>query len=402
MTTDPSFLHYQKGNDYLNSGKPQLSIKEYLQSIKITPLQPEPHHNLAIAYERSGKHEQAIQSYLHTIKLSPRLSLAHYNLGNLYLYQGKLKLALNKYNSAIKYNPKFYQALLNKGITLYKLGLHDEAADTFKVAISINNHPNAYNNLAMNLIIGGQLEEAIHYFKEGHHLYPNDTAILSNYIRSLMMTCNWSILPSLNTKLNQLTQDEVKSGAKPGDSPFTCLIRSTDPQLNLQVSRAYSNDLATKIRAANQEIKLKPHHHKRLRIGYLSYDFRDHVIAYHLMSVFKHHDRKKFQAYAYSYGPNDNSRYQKYIKKHSDKFVDLTKDNYSQAAAKIAKDEIDILIDLAGHTIGNRFEISALKPAPIQVSYLGYPGSTGADFIDYIITDKHLTPIDQRKYISEK
>ena len=123
----------------------------------------------------------------------------------------------------------------------------------------------------------------------------------------------------------------------------------------------------------------------KITVGYLSHDFRDHPVAHLMVSLFGLHNRDEFEIFCYSHGPGDGSYHRKRIHQDCDKLVDLQSADHVGAAKLINDDQIDILVDLMGYTKGHRLEISALRPAPVQVSYLGFPGTTGADFFDYII-----------------
>ncbi len=139
-----------------------------------------------------------------------------------------------------------------------------------------------------------------------------------------------------------------------------------------------------------------------LTIGYLSSDFHDHATAHLMLRLFELHNRHQFQVHCYSYGPDDNSSYRQQIRSNCDQFTDIHDCSLVDAAKRIYADEMDILVDLKGHTKSARLGILACRPTPIQVHYLGYPGTTGADFIDYLITDKIVTPEDHAPYYSEK
>ena len=140
----------------------------------------------------------------------------------------------------------------------------------------------------------------------------------------------------------------------------------------------------------------------KIVIGYLSNDFRYHATAHLMLSLFGLHNRDEFEIYCYSYGKDDRSYYRSRIQHDCDKFVDISSFGHDAAAGCIYKDKVDILVDLKGYTEGTRLSICALRPAPVQVSYLGFPGTTGADFFDYIITDKIVTPEEHAPYYSEK
>ena len=139
----------------------------------------------------------------------------------------------------------------------------------------------------------------------------------------------------------------------------------------------------------------------KIKIGYLSGDFHDHPVAHLVAGLFGLHDRNEFEICAYSYGPDNASDYRTRIRNDCDVFVDIHGHSHRDAARRIYDDEIDILVDLKGYTTGARLDICALRPAPIQVTYLGFPGSSGADFFDYILTDKIVTPEDQMPFYTE-
>ncbi len=148
--------------------------------------------------------------------------------------------------------------------------------------------------------------------------------------------------------------------------------------------------------------ELTPARKSRLRLGYLSSDFREHAVAYLLAEALELHDREAFDVFGYGIGGDDGSELRQRLMNAFDQFVDVGPLSAQDAARRIHADGIDILIDLNGHTQGGRTEICALRPAPLQVSYLGYPATMGADFVDYVITDRYLTPPEQQRNYSER
>ncbi len=145
-----------------------------------------------------------------------------------------------------------------------------------------------------------------------------------------------------------------------------------------------------------------PHVGGRIRLGYLSGDFHQHATAQLAVGLFERHDRHRFEVVAYSYGPDDGSPMRGRLARAFDRFVDVRTLSHRQAAERIHRDEIDILIDLKGYTHGARPMIAAFRPAPVQVSYLGYPATMGADFIDYILVDRSVVPASEHGFFSEQ
>jgi len=182
------------------------------------------------------------------------------------------------------------------------------------------------------------------------------------------------------------------------------MARCSDPAVNLANAKKWSRKILQPLLNAKPPFAFVRRRQKKptLIIGYLSGDFHDHATAHLMLSLFGRHDREKFKIHCYSYGPNDQSNYRKKILNQSDQFIDIRNRSHIDAARQIYEDRVDILVDLKGHTKGARPGILVFRPAPIQAHYLGYPGTTGADFIDYLITDRIVTPTDHAVYYSEK
>ena len=180
------------------------------------------------------------------------------------------------------------------------------------------------------------------------------------------------------------------------------LCRHPDPKFNHKLALAWSRELEVPEHEI-LPIPKKPNKcGAKIKIGYLSGNFRNHPTSYLIAELLRQHDRKNFSITCYSYGKNDGSIQRKTIQAYCDLFQDISKVDDPAAARMIYKDGVDILIDLAGYTQGSRLKVCAFRPAPIQVRYLGQPGTTGASFFDYIIVDSVVTPLDQARYYSER
>ncbi|MGH8742575.1 MAG: hypothetical protein ACREUN_16755, partial [Burkholderiales bacterium] len=185
---------------------------------------------------------------------------------------------------------------------------------------------------------------------------------------------------------------------------FSLLLIPSTPEEQLQCARNYSARLE---RAVTRErgrlgFRFDRRPGSKLRIGYLSGDFRDHPAAYLIAELIELHDRGRFEIAAYSYGPNDGSAIRARLARAFDRFVDLSALSHADAASRIHGDRTDILLDLTGYTSRARAEILALRPAPVQVNFLGYPGTMGAGFIDYLISNRFMTPASHAAHFSEK
>jgi len=208
----------------------------------------------------------------------------------------------------------------------------------------------------------------------------------------------------MTAKLDGLTRKALDTGIKPLESPFLSVTRNADLSINFAVAKSWSRDIARAMSNSKSHFSFDGRRTDKTKIviGYLSDEFRNHATAHLMLSLFGLHNRDEFDIFCYSFGKDDGSSYRRRIQHDCNKFVDISSLGYDAAARCIHGDQVDILVDLKGYMKGNRLAICALLPAPIQIRYLVFPGTTGADFIDYIITDKIVTPEEHAPYYSEK
>ncbi|NJL58351.1 MAG: tetratricopeptide repeat protein [Desulfobacteraceae bacterium] len=232
-------------------------------------------------------------------------------------------------------------------------------------------------------------------------------------VSQLKGTFQWQKLSQYSQQLERMTLSALNNGIRPAETPFDILSRQPDPKLNFEVARAWSSQISKMMESVKWQVlsvkekDITPNtshltHKNKIKIGYLSCDFRNHPVAHLIIGLFKHHRREKFEVFAYSYGGPDPTDWQQKIVQSCDHFTDIHAMTHVQAAQKIHQDGIDILLDLTGHTKNNRLPVCALGSAPIQISYLGFPGTSGAEFFDYILTDKIVSPKAHEAFYSEK
>jgi protein O-GlcNAc transferase len=227
---------------------------------------------------------------------------------------------------------------------------------------------------------------------------------LCSYVYLAKNICDWETTASLSRRLDAVNRTAIERGEKPPEPPFSNMTRHADPALNRTIARAWAREAAERMvgEPAAFDFMARRSRRDRLRIGYLSNNFGDHPVALLMQSLYGLHDRDRFEVFCYSYGKDDGSRYRTKIEHDCDEFVDIVESSDRDSARKIFADGIDILVDLVGHTQDSRLTICAYRPAPIQVHYLGYPGTTGADYIDYLITDRIVTPEAEADLYDEK
>ena len=376
------------------------------QCLRINPQMAEAHNNLGNLFKYKGMYDQALSCYQKAVQTKPELYEAHNNLGNAYKDQGRFTEAIACYQKALKRHVGYAEAYLNLGVIFAEFELSAEAIDCFQKATRINpKFAEAFNFMGMTLADTGRRDAAIECFEKAITVNPSYAEAYSYLIHQLQYACNWRQLETYSHRLEQLIlQKNAPNDPMMAEPPFIDMARHSDLSQHLVNARAWCR----KTLQPFQNLRLPFHFESRrqknskMTIGYLSCDFHDHATAHLVQRVFGLHDRDKFIINCYSYGPDDQSLYREEIQKQSDQFVHIRELSHMDAAKRIFADGVDILVDLKGHTKGARLGILACRPAPIQVHYLGYPGTTGADFIDYLITDNTVTPIEHAHFYSEK
>jgi predicted O-linked N-acetylglucosamine transferase (SPINDLY family) len=247
-------------------------------------------------------------------------------------------------------------------------------------------------------------EDAIKNFSKALKCNPNHHAAQAIMLHLMQQNCMWE---NLDSHIEVLRRSASAAAESPESvfSPFVFVaLPGTTPEeqkccAEKWVQSEYHGLVA--IRPQLAFVHKRPRNEK-IAIAYLSADFRDHPVARLMAEVFELHNRDRFRIAAYSYGPNDGGEMRKRLKNTFDKFVDIRGYSDVDSASRIYADNTDILVDLTGYTKDSRTGILALRPAPAQVNYLGYPGTMGAPFMDYIITDRFVTPPEAQVHFSEK
>ncbi|MCC9000592.1 MAG: hypothetical protein LM522_14060, partial [Candidatus Contendobacter sp.] len=242
------------------------------------------------------------------------------------------------------------------------------------------------------------LPDSLHKRYTGRGLYLIDFFNAQN-------ECDWSDREKVLAEITDLTADVLEYGFVAGMEPHRMLSLPIDPALQQAMARAQATAVAARMAPIREQLPIQwpsTLHKSRLRIGYVSGDFRDHATAHLIRKLFRVHDRASFEIIGYSLRPGDGSPYWRQIADACDRFVELSGLSNAEAAARIAADGVHVLVDLQGYTRFARPEIFALQPAPIQVSFLGYPGTLGADYIPYIIADRIVLPEAFQRWFTEQ
>lgn len=352
--------------------------------------------NLGRALTSLGFSDAAITAYRQLLALDPNHAAGWSNLGLLLGGIGHFDSGAKASARAVQLAPDNAEILCNLGVLLHRQGRVNEAVENYRKALALRgNYAAALGNLAAGLQEQFKFDEAAEALKQAIAIDPDfDTAVVE-LIKIRRHICDWSEYEADERRLH----DFIAQGK---DLIFMLLLMSfpSTPAQQLACAR-----LAMK-RLNESTARIGPHPEPKakgkLRIGYLSHDFRDHPVGRLLPAFLARHDRNGFEMVGYSIGTDDPGALRQRIRQACDSFVDLHPLSNADAAGKIYADQLDLLVDLTGPTVGSRQDILALRPAPLQVSFLGWPGSMGVDFIDYIIADPFVVPFDQQPFYGEK
>ncbi|MBF0183975.1 MAG: tetratricopeptide repeat protein [Magnetococcales bacterium] len=367
------------------------------QALTLKTDYPEAYRNLGNILLMQGRADEAIASYRQALRIQPNYRDAHNNLGNALLGQGKLQEATESYRKALAISPDLYEAHNNLGIALQEQGLLEEAIHCYRQALALKaDYGGALGNLGVALIDQGRLDEAIACYEQAIVAAPDEPNHQSALLHQMLHLCDWRQFHERYARMIATFRAHDKES-----NPFVFLSLPTTPEeQRLCASRFIRNRHPTTVNlTAGRRFDPDP---PKLKIGYLSSDYQNHPVAFLTAELFELHDRSRFEITAYSYGSDDGREMRRRIMAASDHFVDLRPLTYEQAAQRIAEDGTHILLELNGFTKDARLQIPAMRPAPIQISWLGYLGSSGAPFIDYLLTDSFITPEGYEDHFSEK
>jgi len=373
--------------------------------------------------------DEAFEAFGNALALNPFLAEAHLNRGGILLSQRRYEEALGCFDAAIRINQNYGDAYCNRGNALEELKRFDEALASYDSALIISpNNPefhagraNVLHDLrrydealaAISVALSLRPRNAGFHYNRGNILFelkrfaasfeaydkaltlePDHEYAETSRLHAKMHLCNWQNFDSEYAHLILSVKKEILS------QPFALFAISASADVQLKSAMVLSK--AKYPTAKNPMYRDRRPDHDRIRLAYLSADFGQHAVSTLLTGVFECHDRKRFETIAVSFEAHGQSEMLTRVKGSFDRFVDVGSQSDRDVARLIRDLEIDIAVDLMGYTRRARPSVLAFRPSPIQVNYLGYPGSMGASFVDYIIADRFLIPEAQRDLYSEK
>ena len=395
-------LHFLIGTSFLQLENYQ-QARNYLDiSIKINPNVPHIYNSRGIVFSKTKKFENAIKDFDKAILLKKDFFEAYLNKAIVLKNIKKFDEGIRCFNECIKLEPQNPKIYFNLGNLLTEFEKYQEAKDAYDKAIVLNSkYAEAYDSrgdvmreLSKINQNDKNFELSIKDYQEAFKLNENLDYVYGKIVHTKMLLNDWS---DFDKQLQVIT-----NGLKNNKTiiiPFPLLSLIDDPQKHKNNSILFANTYTPTI-SENFEKKITAN--DKIKIGYFSADLNAHAVSHLICKMLRLHDKEKFKIYCYAFGFNEKDELHQSIEKSVDVYSDIRNINDHEAALLARRDEIDIAIDLQGYTSKHRSAIFANKAAPIQINYLGYPGTMGAKFIDYIIADKNLIPENSQKFYSEK
>ena len=393
---DPS-VYNNLGLALLAAGHIARAIEAFDQALSLDPVYVQAWFNRGNAWRECNKLQAAQVDYEKALALDPYLAVAHNNLGLVFRQNGELGKAIESFEDCLRVQPDYYLALNNLGLCQQLQGSTDLALQHYRSALELApSYVEAQVNAGNLLQQAGRYAEALVYYRAAYRLAPQLDFLLGNLMQCKAMLCDWQ---DYNAQWRQI-EKMTRQGLLPC-TPFVMLSGCDDASLALQLAKRYSDrHVHAPLFSTAQPLTRSPS--KKLRIGYVSSDFKEHPVAYLMVGIIENHDRNDFEVFGFAIGQPGTDPLGQRICKGFDSFVDVSSMSDLQAIETIRSYELDIAIDLNGYIDGCRPGIFKARIAPLQVNYYGYPGTMGASFMDYIVGDPHLMPSGSDVFYQEK
>lgn len=401
-------------------GRPREALERCSRLLALAPNDPRVHFNAALAYETAGEPEAALRRYEAALALDGRMRDAALNRGGVLLRLGRHPAALESNRALVAAFPDDVEARFNLAETYLALSRYQEALAQCEHALALA--PAAWNlhfERGLALAALGTIDEAKAAFAEARRLNPVGFAARERSVQhgtaeaidareiylargfEALDACDWT---DRNRYLQRFAAWIDSDGAPPPATPalvWRAVAAGLAPEHQLKLATHASARIAGN--AAKPPASTGPTRRgERIRIGYVSPDFRDHAVGWLSEDLYARHDSASFETFAYALAAGEGSDVRKRIAADVDVFRDVSGASTAAIAAQIRADAIDVLVDLSGYTLDARPEVFAMRPAPVGAAYLGYPGTSGAPFVDYLIADRVVVPPGHERYFSER
>ncbi|MFN9727366.1 tetratricopeptide repeat protein, partial [Acidovorax sp.] len=385
-----------RGNVLKEMKRLEDALSSYHEAIALKPDYIDAFYNRGITLHELLRQEDALSSYDKAIALKPDYADAFNNRGIVLKEMRRLEDALSDYDNAIALKNDHAYAFNNRGNAVKELYRFEDALSSYDRAISLkSDYVDAFYNRGLALQELKLLDEALLSYNDAITLKPDYDFLYGIKLHTQMHLCDWS---NLQNQMEELEASLAKD--QKVIPPFPLLGLMDKPALHMKASRIYANE---KYPAPG---KIEPFKNRpsdgKIRIGYYSADFHNHATSFLMAELFEAHDKRKIELYGFSFGPDKQDEMRSRISSTFCHFFDVAKKSDREIAQMSMDLGIDIAVDLKGFTQDSRIGIFAERCAPLQVNYLGYPGTLAAPYFDYIVADKNLIPRESQDFYTEK
>ncbi|MEI7611289.1 MAG: tetratricopeptide repeat protein [Betaproteobacteria bacterium] len=382
---------------YERCGKSDKALADRVQAASCAPADALLRGSLGLSLMQAGLTEAALEQFDESVALAQENAQLHFNRGVAYAKAGYAEVACRAYETALHYDSDSPAILTNLANQYASLGRKAEARTLYERAIELQpQYAAAHFNLGMLHLDEGRRLDASDSLEHAAVLEPDDGLIAAHLLFQKMHLCRWDGIEELSRRV--MRSIETNAADIPPFIVFS--MPGTTAQIQRRCAENHSAYLKT---VAGTNERVHPQNiHERLRVGYLSADFKNHATAYLIIEMLEAHDRSRFEIFGLSYGVDDHSTMRRRVEDSVEHFVELASLPSSEAVAKITALELDVLIDIKGYTEGNHSEWLQYHLAPVQINWLGYPGTLGAPWVDYLLGDAWVVPMAHQAMFSER
>ena len=388
--------HLNRGNILLELTRFDDALASYDQAIQLDPAAAEPYYNRGNALSGLRRLDEALASFNQAIAARPDYAIAYVNRGIVLKDMRRLDEAAASCNEAVRLQPDLAEAHNNLGVIWQELWHSGDSLASCDRAIHLRpDYADAHFNRGIALIRLKRMDEALASFNRAIMLNPDLEYLHGMRLHLQMQICDWSNAGEQTAELI----DKIERGQR-ATTVFPVLALSSSLTVQRKAAEIFARDtMPGELTVSAISNIRRP---GKIRIGYYSADFYNHPTTYLMAGLFEQHDRSRFEIAAFSFGPDIVDEMSKRVSGAFDTFLDVRFKSDREVAVLSREMGIDIAVDLKGYTVDARHGIFSYRAAPVQVNYLGYPGTMGADCMDYLIADERVIPRESRQYYSEK
>jgi predicted O-linked N-acetylglucosamine transferase (SPINDLY family) len=396
LNPDDALAYYNRGSVLKELKRLDEALASYEHAIALKPDYAEAYINRGNLLRESGRDEAAVASYDTAIELNSGYFQAFHGRGLSLGRCGRLAEALASHERAIALKGDYAEAHIGRGNMLQKLKQHEAAIESYGRAIELEPfHPEAFEGCAFSLFSIGQIEAAIRCYNRVLVLDPNRKYVRGMRRHAQMHICDWDDFAPDMERLAEGLMSRL-----PVVEPFPLSALVDSPLLHRLAAEIWVRGEFPPDDALGRLPERLPG--DKIRVGYFSADFRAHPVSLLTAELFETHDRSRFEITAFAFGPEANDAVRERLRRAFDRFIDVRDHSDIEVASLARKLGIDIAVDLGGFTVHSRTKIFALRAAPVQIGYIGYLGTMGAPYMDYVVADESIIPADRRQDYAEK